>query len=93
MKKDKIKKIDVAKKISKKTGFYLEYSKKITDDLINIILENIKSGYLNLKNIGSFNLIKKKERLGRNPNTKEEYIIKARKSVRFISSKKIAKKI
>ena len=88
LKKD-FKKIDLVKDLSLKTGYSQSYSKKIVDDLINIFIQNIKSGNLNLKNIGSFKLLNKKERIGRNPKTKEEFIISSRKSLSFTSSKKI----
>ena len=88
LKKD-FKKIDLIKDLSLKTGYSQSYSKKIVDDLINIFIQNIKSGNLNLKNIGSFKLLNKKERIGRNPKTKEEFIITSRKSLSFTSSKKI----
>ena len=88
LKKD-FKKIDLVKDLSLKTGYSKNYSKKIVDDLINIFIQNIKSGNLNLKNIGSFKLLNKKERIGRNPKTKEEFIITSRKSLSFTSSKKI----
>ena len=88
LKKD-FKKIDLVKNLSLKTGYSQNYSKKIVDDLINIFIQNIKSGKLNLKNIGSFKLLNKKERIGRNPKTKEEFIITSRKSLSFTSSKKI----
>ena len=88
LKKD-FKKIDLIKDLSLKTGYSQNYSKKIVDDLINIFIQNIKSGNLNLKNIGSFKLLNKKERIGRNPKTKEEFIISSRKSLSFTSSKKI----
>ena len=88
LKKD-FKKIDLVKELSLKTGYSQSYSKKIVDDLINIFIQNIKSGNLNLKNIGSFKLLNKKERIGRNPKTKEEFIITSRKSLSFTSSKKI----
>ena len=88
LKKD-FKKIDLVKDLSLKTGYSQSYSKKIVDDLINIFIQNIKSGNLNLKNIGSFKLLNKKERIGRNPKTKEEFIIISRKSLSFTSSKKI----
>ena len=80
LKKD-FKKIDLVKDLSLKTGYSQNYSKKIVDDLINIFIQNIKSGNLNLKNIGSFKLLNKKERIGRNPKTKEEFIITSRKSL------------
>ena len=74
--------------LSEKAGYPLNYSKKIINDLINVIIENTKNGDLNLKNLGSFKVIEKKERIGRNPKTKEEFIIKARKSLRFVPSEK-----
>ncbi len=86
----KIKKIDIVNFLSKKTGFSQNYSKKIIDDLLLIISLNISKGQLNLKNLGSFKILNKKQRTGRNPKTKKEYIISKRKSVSFIPSKKIA---
>ena len=79
--------------LSKRTGYSLNFSKKIINDLINIIIENIKGGNLKLKNLGSFKIIKKKERLGRNPKTKEEFLISSRKSISFTPAKKISNKI
>ncbi len=87
--KKELKKIDLVKDLSLKTGYSQNYSKKIVDDLIDIFIQNIKSGNLNLKNIGSFKLINKKERVGRNPKTKEEFIITSRISLSFTTSKKI----
>ena len=68
-------------------------SKKIIDDLIKILIQNLKEDGLNLKNMGSFRLIHKKERIGRNPKTKEAFIISERKSVHFYPSQKILKKL
>ena len=89
MKINKIKKIEIAKKIKEKTGFSLLFSKKLTDDIIKILIENIRSGYFNIKNIGNFRILKKKRRVGRNPKTKKEYIIEARKVISFIVSKNV----
>lgn len=80
---------DLVKNLSHYTGFSKNFSKKLIDDLINIILLNLRNGELILKNLGSFKVIKKKERIGRNPKTKKEYIIKSRKSVIFTSSKNL----
>ena len=84
---------DIAKKISEKLGFSLIYSKKLVDEIIVIISQQLIEGNLILKNIGSFRLIKKGERVGRNPNTKVEYIIQKRKSISFIASKNLLKRI
>ena len=87
-----LKKIEIIKNLSNKIGFSQNISKKIVNDLIDIIIENIKNDNMNLKNIGNFKLIIKKERLGRNPKTKEEFTITPRKSVSFTASKNILAK-
>ena len=92
MNKNNLTKIDIIKNLSKKTGFSILFSKKLVNDFLNIIIHQIKMNELNLKNIGSFKLIKKKERMGRNPKTKEEFIISARKSLRYVASKKLLDK-
>ena len=84
----KIKK-DLIKDITLKTGLSSNVSKKIFNDLVNILILNIKKGSLVLKNVGSFKIVEKKKRIGRNPKTKEEFIISARKTVSFTPSKKI----
>ena len=89
MSKGNLKKIDLVKNLSSKTGFSINLSKKIIDDLINIIINNIKFGKLNLKKIGIIKTINKKERIGRNPKTKEEFKISARKVISFKPSKSI----
>ena len=89
MSKANLKKEDLVKDLSFKTGFSLNLSKKIIDDLIAIIIKNIKSGKLILKNIGVIKIINKKERQGRNPKTKEGFKISARKVISFKISKSI----
>ena len=86
-----LKKIDFSKNISNKTGFPVSITKKIVDDLIIIIAEMIKNNELVLKNIGTFKLTNKKERIGRNPKTKEEFLVSKRKSIRFVVSKNLSK--
>ncbi len=87
----KIIKNDITETLCKQTGYSQALSKKIIDDLIVVLINNIKFGKLTLKNIGSFKIIDKKERIGRNPKTKEQFIISARKTLSFIPSKKILK--
>ena len=86
-----ITKIIFSKNISEKTGFPISFSKKIVDELLIIFTEMIKNNDLVLKNIGTFKLSKKNERIGRNPKTKEEFLISGRKSIRFIVSKNLSK--
>ena len=91
MLKGNITKLVLSKILSNKFGFSELYSKKLTDDLVKIISHNIIAGNFNLKNVGTFKIINKKQRIGRNPKTKEEFIIAARKSLIFVSSKKLIK--
>ncbi len=89
MNKKNLTKLHISQQISVKKGYSLSFSKKLLEDLISIIIQNIKKDNLIVKNIGSFKLLYKKERIGRNPKTKEEFLIKSRKSISFIPSKKI----
>ena len=87
--KNNLTKNDLANKLSASTGYSKIFSDKLVNDLVEIIVQNIRSGKFHLKNIGSFKLIFKKERIGRNPKTKEEFIISPRKQISFTLSKKI----
>ena len=87
------KKENLIKDLSLKTGYPKNFSKKLVNDLIDIIINNIKLDNLNLKNIGTFKLIKKNQRVGRNPLTKEKFIISSRKSLSFTVSNRISKNL
>ena len=68
------------------------FSKQISENLIDEFLSNIISclitdGTLKISNFGTFSIRKKKERIGRNPKTKEEKIISSRNVVLFKPSK------
>ena len=84
-----MKKIDLIKRLSKKTGYSKNYSKKLLEDFLKILTDQIVLGDFNLKNVGVFKIIHKNERIGRNPKTKKEYIISSRKAVIFNPSRKI----
>ncbi len=93
MSKKNITKIKIAKELSLKTGYPITFSKKLIDDLIFCITESIKTEKLNLKNLGTFKIIDKNERTGRNPKTREQFVITARKTISFVPSKKISKNL
>ena len=82
-------KVNIINNLSKSTGFSNSFSKKLINDLINVLIESIKNNEFILKNIGTFKIIIKKERIGRNPKTKDEFIISSRKSISFKAAKKI----
>ena len=87
MTKKNFNKDNLYKLLSEKTGFSLLLSKKIINDLIEIIIKEIKEENFNLVNLGKFKIILKKDRLGRNPKTKQTFIINKRKSISFTASK------
>jgi len=88
---NKLKKEDLVKNLVKKKGFSLRLSKEIVDSIIDELIFTIKNDNLILKNIGSFKILKKKERIGRNPRTQEKYLISSRNSISFTTSKKLIK--
>jgi len=55
--------------------------------LLEIIVEGLnRDGKVKLSGFGTFKILNKKSRIGRNPKTKVEYQIKARKVVTFLPS-------
>ena len=84
---------DLIKNLSINKGYSNLLSKKLINDLIKIIIKIIKEKELNIKNIGTFKVVEKKERLGRNPKTKINFKITARKIIRFIASKKLIESV
>ena len=84
---------NISKKIELKTGFSNLYINEIIDDFINIFKSLVKEKECKIKNFGTFKVLKKAERSGRNPKNKKIYKISARKSLSFIASKNLVKKI
>ena len=58
-----------------------------------IILDLIDGNSVKLTSFGTFSVKHKKERIGRNPKTKEEAIIDARRVISFRASKELKRKI
>ena len=83
----------LSNKIFKELGFAKNLSSKIVDDFFEIlILEIIKSNKIKISSFGSFTVLHKKERIGRNPKTKIEAKICSRKVVKFKSSSLLKEK-
>ena len=58
-----------------------------------IILDLIDGNSVKLTSFGTFSVKHKKERIGRNPKTKEEAIIDARRVVSFRASKELKRRV
>ena len=69
-------------------GFSKKISEELLEDILEIILDNLKKyKKIKISNFGTFSLRLKKSRLGRNPKTKEKKIITERNVVLFKPSK------
>ena len=85
---------DLSNKIHQSIGFSKNISSKIVDDFFEIIISNlIKVNKVKITSLGTFKIVKKKERMGRNPKTKIETKIASRNVVKFIPSAIFKKKI
>ena len=85
----KITRESIAKQISNEFGIAYSTIYKKIDNILEIWSEEMIDSDLSINNIGSFKIKKKIERIGRNPKTKEEYLIKSRKVISFKKSSKL----
>tara|TARA_Y100000768_G_scaffold5301_1_gene3771 strand:+ start:319 stop:567 length:249 start_codon:yes stop_codon:yes gene_type:complete len=71
-------------------GFSKKISENLLEDIFQILLKNIIiKKKVKIAKFGTFILRKKKERIGRNPKTKEEKIISERNVILFRPSKEL----
>ena len=69
-------------------GFSKQISETLLEDIFELILKNIKiHKKVKIAKFGTFILRNKKERIGRNPKTKERKIISERNVILFKASK------
>ena len=81
---------EIINSIYMQIGFSKKISENLLDDVFQILLKNIISQKkVKIAKFGTFILRKKKERIGRNPKTKEQKIIRERNVVLFKPSKEI----
>ena len=85
---------DLSKRIFQNLGFSKRYSSILIDNFFEtLIQELIKSNKIKISSFGTFKVINKKKRIGRNPKTKEEAIITPRKVVKFSPSLIVKQKL
>ena len=89
MSQDKATRESIAKQISIEFGIAYSTVYKKIDKILEIWSKEMVRSDLSINNIGSFKIKKKNERIGRNPKTKEEYIIKSRRVISFKKSTKL----
>ena len=79
---------DLTNSVYMQIGFSKNISETLIDEFFSLILTNLKKEkIMKLSNFGTFILRSKKQRIGRNPKTKESKIISSRNVVSFKPSK------
>ncbi len=93
-KRDNYKTKDIADIISKEMGLSKKFSEDFVKNVFTVMIECLKEfNILKLANFGSFKILSKASRVGRNTKNKKEYEISSRKTVVFKSSKYLLKKL
>ena len=92
MDKQNITREEIAEAMRKEFGFNRKLCLDFVNDIIEIIINGLQTeGKVKIHNFGTFKLKKKNSRMGRNPKTKQEVIIRDRYVILFKASKKLLK--
>jgi len=85
---------DIAEQVQKALGFSFSESTELVDSLVEEMCISLeKAGTLKISSFGTFVVNEKGQRIGRNPKTKEEAVISARKVVSFYASNILADEV
>ncbi len=78
---------DIVKNITSKAQISNKTASSLLNKFIEIISNESRNRPVKISNFGTFYSHKSPKRIGRNPSTKEEFIIKERQKINFSSSK------
>jgi len=85
---------DISGSIAEKIGIPHNHGKRVLDQLLEIMIKAlVRDGQLKLTSFGTFMVLHKNNRVGRNPKTGQDVMITPRKSVSFRASDKLKHKI
>ena len=84
---------DIVKNIYTKANISNDDSKKFLNKFFEIIIHQTKNQNVKLSRFGVFYNHSTPKRLGRNPKTKEEAIIDARRVISFRASKELKRRV
>ena len=85
---------DIIKSAMVQFSFDRQKAKALVESILSIIKENLAEGEnIMISGFGQFKVRQKNPRVGRNPKTKENFEISARKVVTFYPSKVFRKEI
>ena len=93
-KRNNLTKNNIKEIINRSLGLPKSFSENFLINVFDIITINLKKNNLiKIKNFGSFKVLNKNKRVGRNPKNNNKYVILPRKVISFKSSKSLLKKI
>lgn len=82
--------MEIKKEIKNQLDIPFSVVSQLVEDAITELIDTLVNGeHIKISSFGTFIVHTKKERIGRNPRTKEEAIIAPRKTVSFRASKKL----
>ena len=85
---------EIINSIYMQIGYSKSISENLLEEFFDLILKNlIKHKKVKISKFGSFSIKEKSSRIGRNPKTKKEAVISARKVLVFKSSKELQRLI
>ena len=88
-----ITKKDIIKNINKESLLTIADGTTLLESFLLFIKEQAKSNKVKLSNFGTFSFKKTLKRIGRNPKTKDSYIIPQLRKLNFKPSNKIKEKM
>lgn len=78
---------EISEHMAVKVGISRQRATKILEDVLEEMIKAlVTEGHLKLSSFGSFTILHKKNRIGRNPKTRKEVMITPRKTVSFRAS-------
>ena len=78
---------DIIKKVAENTGMTQKDVTAIVDTFVDAVMDSIKDGKVSISGFGTFEVVERAARMGRNPKTGMEIEIPASKSPRFKPAK------
>ena len=91
---DTLTRAELAELIYSEVGISKTEASEIVDQFFEEIITDLVDGNsVKLTSFGTFSVRHKKERIGRNPKTKEEAIIDARRVISFRASKELKRRV
>lgn len=78
---------DIIKKVAENTGMTQKDVTVIVDTFVDAVMDSIKNGKVSISGFGTFEVVERAARMGRNPKTGMEIEIPASKSPKFKPAK------